>query len=142
LSGVGELRWRDRRDGWLGFEGFLESEHGAAFRSLIEQFAAPRPASEGIPDPRSTVQRNADALVEVCGLACAVNDCPTTGGEPPHLTVILDWEALRTGLGSATLDYGTHLSASEARRWACDAKVIPVVLGGESEPLDVGRAGS
>ncbi|MBV9144236.1 MAG: DUF222 domain-containing protein [Pseudonocardiales bacterium] len=137
---AGELRFRERRDGRLGFEGFLESEHSAAFRSLIEQLAAPRPAAEGIPDPRTTVQRNADALLEVCGLARAAQDCPTTGGEPPHLTVTIDWEALRTGLGSATLDYGTHLSASEARRWACDAKVIPLVLGGASEPLDVGRA--
>jgi Domain of unknown function (DUF222) len=139
-AAAGELRWRERRDGRLGLEGFLEPEHSGAFRSLIEQFAAPRPAAEGIPDPRTTAQRNADALLEVCGLARAAQDCPTTGGEPPHLTVTLDWETLRTGLGSATLDYGTPLSASAARRWACDAKVIPVVLGGASEPLDVGRA--
>ena len=139
-AAAGELRLRERRDGRLGLEGFLEAEHSGAFRSLIEQFAAPRPAAEGIPDARTTAQRNADALVEVCGLARAAQDCPTTGGEPPHLTVTLGWEALRTGLGAATLDYGTHLSASAARRWACDAKVIPAVLGGGSEPLDVGRA--
>jgi hypothetical protein len=137
---AGELRLRERRDGRLGLEGFLEAEHAPAFRSLIEQFAAPRPATEGISDPRTAPQRNADALLEVCGLARAAQDCPTTGGEPPHLSVSLTWEALRAGLGSATLDYGTHLSASAARRWACDAKIIPVVLGGESEPLDVGRA--
>ncbi|MBV9013295.1 MAG: DUF222 domain-containing protein, partial [Pseudonocardiales bacterium] len=59
---AGELRFRERRDGRLGFEGFLESEHGGAFRSLIEQFAAPRPAAEGIPDLRTAAQRNADAL--------------------------------------------------------------------------------
>jgi hypothetical protein len=137
---AGELRLRERRDGRLGFEGFLEPEHGGAFRSLIEPFAAPRPASEGIPDPRTASQRNADALVEVCGPARAAHDCPTTGGEPPHASVTIDWEALRTGLGAATLDYGTPLSASAVRRWACDAKIIPVVLGGGSEPLDVGRA--
>ncbi|MBV9141377.1 MAG: DUF222 domain-containing protein [Pseudonocardiales bacterium] len=139
-AAAGELRLRERRDGRLGFEGFLEPEHGGAFRSLIEQFAAPRPASEGIPDPRTASQRNADALVEICGLARAAHDCPTTGGEPPHVSVTIDWETLRTGLGTATLDYGIHVSASEARRWACDAKIIPVVLGGASEPLDVGRA--
>ncbi|MGH3828859.1 MAG: DUF222 domain-containing protein [Pseudonocardiaceae bacterium] len=137
---AGELRLRERRDGRLGLDGFLEPEHSAAFRSLIEQFASPRPATAGIPDERTTDQRNADALLELCGLARAAQDCPTTAGEPPHLTVTLDWDALRTGLGVATLDYGTHLSASEARRWACDAKIIPVVLGGASEPLDVGRA--
>ncbi|HEX4103798.1 MAG TPA: DUF222 domain-containing protein, partial [Pseudonocardiaceae bacterium] len=138
--GAGELRMWDRRDGRLGLEGYLEPEHRAAVRSLIEQLAAPRPAIAGIPDPRSGPQRNADALLEVCGLARAAQDCPSTAGEPPHLTVTIDWEALRTGLGVATLDYGTLISASDARRWACDAKIIPVVLGGRSEPLDVGRA--
>lgn len=44
------------------------------------------------------------------------------------------------GIGSAALDYGTHLPAAEVRRWACDAQVIPVVLGGKSEILHVGRA--
>lgn len=136
---AGELRFWERRDGRLGLQGHLEPEHSAAFRTLIEQLAAPRPA-ENIPDARTAAQRNADALLEICGLARAAQDCPSTAGEPPHLTVTIDWDALRTGLGVATLDYGTQISASEARRWACDAKIIPVVLGGKSEPLDVGRA--
>jgi hypothetical protein len=38
---------------------------------VIEQLAAPRPALAGIPDPRTAGQRNADALLEVCGLARA-----------------------------------------------------------------------
>jgi hypothetical protein len=44
------------------------------------------------------------------------------------------------GLGAATLDYGQLISAAAARRIACDCKIIPVVLGGEGKPLDVGRA--
>ncbi|MGB9281060.1 MAG: DUF222 domain-containing protein, partial [Pseudonocardiaceae bacterium] len=136
---AGELRLCNRRDWCLGLEGYLEPEHSAAFRSLIEQLAGPHPAT-AIPDARTTAQRNADALLEVCGLARAAEDCPSTAGEPPHLTVTIDWDALRTGLGVATLDYGTHISAAEARRWACDAKIIPLVMGGKSEPLDVGRA--
>jgi hypothetical protein len=138
--GAGELRLWDRRDGRLGLEGYLDPEHRAAFRSLIDQLAQPRPVTEAIADTRTAAQRNADAVLEVCGLARAAEDCPSTGGEPPHLTVTIDWDALRTGLGVATLDYGTHLSAALARQWACDAKIIPVVLGGKSEPLDVGRA--
>ncbi len=130
----------ERRDGSLGLEGDLEPEHSAAFRTLIEQLAAPRPAAAGIPDARTAAQRNADALLEICGLARAAQDCPSTAGEPPHLTVTIDWDARRTGLGVATLDYGTQVSAAQARQWACDAKTIPVVLGGQSEPLDVGRA--
>ncbi|MGH3781448.1 MAG: DUF222 domain-containing protein, partial [Pseudonocardiaceae bacterium] len=76
----------------------------------------------------------------LCDRARGADDFPTTAGEPSHVTVTIDWDALRTGLGTATLDYGQLISAGDARRLACDCKLIPVVLGGDSEPLDVGRA--
>ena len=136
----GELWLRNRRDGRLGLEGWLDPEHGAMLRSLIEQLAAPRRAVESVPDPRTTPQRHADALVELAERVRSSDDFPTAGGEPPHLTVTLDWEALRTGVGAATLDHGQLISAADARRMACDCQLIPVVLDGESEPLDVGRA--
>ena len=40
----------------------------------------------------------------------------------------------------ATCETGHEISAGEARRAACNAGLVPVVLGGESQPLDVGRA--
>jgi hypothetical protein len=43
-------------------------------------------------------------------------------------------------VGTGVLDTGEHLPASTARRMACDAKIIPAVLGGQSQPLDIGRA--
>lgn len=33
------------------------------------------------------------------------------------------------------------ISAEEARRLACSASLVPLVLDGESQPLDIGRAG-
>lgn len=54
--------------------------------------------------------------------------------------MIIDWDALRAELGTATLDYEHEISAADARRLACECKLIPVVLGADSEPLDVGRA--
>jgi hypothetical protein len=134
----GELWLRDRRDGRLGLEGWLGAEHGSMVRALIEQLAG-RP-TDGAPDTRAIQERHADALIELCDRARAADDFPTTAGEPPHLTVIIDWDALRTGLGAAVLDYGQLISAGDARRLACDCKLIPVVLGSDSEPLDVGRA--
>ena len=65
---------------------------------------------------------------------------PYTGGMPATLLVLLDYDQLISGLGSATLDTGTKISASQARRMACAAGIIPVVLDGESQPLDIGRA--
>ena len=41
--------------------------------------------------------------------------------------------------GVCTLDTGGRISASEARRLACAAGVIPIVLGGRGQVLDVGR---
>lgn len=136
----GELWLRDRRDGHLGLEGWLDAEHGTLVRSLIEQLATRRRSAEGVPDNRTIPQRQADALIELCDRARAADEFPTTGGEPPHVTVTIDWDALRTALGAGMLDYGQLISAGDARRISCDCKIIPVVLGGESEPLDVGRA--
>ena len=96
--------------------------------------------SEDIPDPRTTAQRNADALIELCDLARGNDQTSTAGGQPPHVTVTVDYETLIKQLSGATLDYGQHLSATQTRLAACDAKIIPVVMGGDGEPIDVGRA--
>lgn len=41
--------------------------------------------------------------------------------------------------GNGDLVFGDPLPASDVRRIACDAAIIPIVLGTQSEPLDVGR---
>lgn len=45
-----------------------------------------------------------------------------------------------SGAGVGWLDTGEPISAAEARRLACDARIIPAVLGGDSQVLDLGRA--
>lgn len=120
----GELRLRDRRGGGVGLEGWLDAEAGAQFRDLIEQLARPRPAGESIPDERSTAQRQADALAELCGLARSASDAPGSAGEPPHVSVTLGLEALRAAVGAASLDYGQQMSAAQVRRLACDFRVV------------------
>ena len=39
-------------------------------------------------------------------------------------------------LGAAAVETGHRISAAEARRLACNAAIIPMVLGGDSMPLD------
>jgi hypothetical protein len=112
----GELWLRERRDGRLGLEGWLDAEHGNQVRTLIEQLAVRSPTTDGVADTRTIPQRQADALIEVCNRARTADEFPTTGGEPPHVTVTIDWDALRAGLGTATLDYGQLISATAARR--------------------------
>ncbi len=55
------------------------------------------------------------------------------------VVVNIDHTALINQLKTAGVDTGTLLSAGEARRLACNAGIIPMVLGGASVPLDLGR---
>jgi hypothetical protein len=90
-------------------------------------------------DLRSAGQRRVDALVEVCRLASACGQLPDNGGDRPQVVVTIDYDRLRDQVGAATFDDGAHLSAAAARRIACDAGIIPAVLGGASQTLDLGR---
>ncbi len=49
-------------------------------------------------------------------------------------------QQLTEGLGSLSLPHAGPTSAGAIRRMACDAELIPMVLGTGSEVLDVGRS--
>ncbi|WP_425483911.1 DUF222 domain-containing protein [Fodinicola acaciae] len=51
----------------------------------------------------------------------------------------ISWEMLRDCLGVARAYEGLTISPETARRLACDADIIPVILNSEGVPLDVGR---
>jgi hypothetical protein len=46
---------------------------------------------------------------------------------------------LGTSETPAVLDTGDRITADQARTLACEAGIIPMVLGGKSKPLDLGR---
>jgi hypothetical protein len=118
--------------------GWLDRESAAVVRAAIDPLCAPRPM-DGEPDRRSAGQRRADALVEVCRLALACGELPDHGGDRPQVAVTVDVDVLRKQIGAAVLDDGTVVSPAAARRLACDARILPVVLGGAGQVLDVGR---
>ena len=80
---------------------------------------------------------------EALGLAFAelIEHLPTDGHlrSTYSLVVHVTEEQLRRGAGGATLGTGGEVSISETRRLACSAGVLPLVLGGDSVPLDLGR---
>ena len=55
------------------------------------------------------------------------------------VVVTMTLETLAGGLAAATLDTGDRIAAHTARRLACEAGIIPVVLSGSREVLDQGR---
>jgi len=84
-------------------------------------------------------QRRADALREIFGVAFASEQLPDHGGDRPSVVVTVDYDVLARQLGTGTLDTGERLSPETVRRMACDARIIPAVLNGRGQPLDLGR---
>jgi hypothetical protein len=143
-------------DSRVRLTGWLDRESAACLRAAVDPLCAPRtagrttgPGSAGSatgsadpgpgPDLRTPGQRRADALIEVCRLAMACGDLPDNGGDHPQVVVTVNIDTLRSQIGAATLDDGAPLTAAAARRLACDAAILPAVLGGASQVLDVGR---
>lgn len=67
-----------------------------------------------------------------------IEGLPQHGVANATLVVTLDEARLRAGVGEAALDTGGTISVSEARRLACNAGILPLVLGGDSKILDLG----
>ncbi|HTW16824.1 MAG TPA: DUF222 domain-containing protein [Nocardioides sp.] len=71
---------------------------------------------------------------------------PIHGGDATTLVVTMSLDSLRADLATATLgnpapgDSHDRITAAEARRLACTGGIVPAVLGGKSEVLDLGRS--
>jgi uncharacterized protein DUF222 len=133
------LHFHDR-DGGYELAGWLDREAAEILRSALSPLAAPRPTTDTEIDLRTAAQRDADALVELAQRALSDGELPTEGGERPQVVVTVSLPVLQGRIGSASLALGGPINADVARRLACEASVIPVVLGSRGEPLDVGRA--
>src|SRR4051794_14891697 len=125
-------------DGMAEYRLRLDPEGQAVLEAILGPLAAPQPSTETGSDLRSSDQRRAEALLEVCRRAAAAGgEAPTTA--KAAVVVTMDWNDLvnRTGAGSTLT--GELLAPDTVRRMACDALIIPAVLRGRSEVLDLGR---
>lgn len=141
-----ELHLTTARDGTTRLNGRLDRETGAKLRAALEPLVAPHPDNDGTRDPRSAARRNADALDIMLSTTLA-GDATTNGGTPPRITVTIDYDDLKErSLHSpaprgGTLEPGSEpITAANARRIACDADILPILLGGDSQPLGIGRS--
>ncbi|MFD7154472.1 DUF222 domain-containing protein [Kribbella sp. NPDC059898] len=127
------------------FRGYLANENAELLRAIVHAGARPHKTVDGEHDPRPRDKRQADALTTALTVAANAWDTDTAGhGAKANITVTIDLDDLRSATATAHATgqtvYGDDLSAGSIRRLACDANVIPLVLGSNSEPLDVGRS--
>ncbi len=131
---------RSTRTGLTPIRGQLDDYGVEVVKKAIDGLSAPRPEQDGVRDPRPAATRAAQALVEALARFLDTGTAPLNGGERPHVTVTMSWDALTGLVSDAGFDSGAMISPAQARKFLCDAKVIPMVLGSKSEVLDVGRA--
>ncbi len=135
--------WIDEATGMYKLFGEFDPETGEKLFTVLEQrveamFHDAHPATA----PADPLARQA----HLRGLALAdlVNShTPSVGAPRAQLIVMIDLDTLLRALHERSvidLAHGGTLPASVVRRMACEADVIPVVLGGDSVVLDVGRA--
>jgi len=134
-----ELRFSPDGYGSVFVTGRLDTESAAVIRRAIDPFAQPRPSADGRPDLRTAAARLADAWTEASRRLLAHVDLPAQRRQPPQIVVTMDYAKLREQVGCGVLDTGEQLSPATVRRIACDAEILPAVLTGGSQVLDLGR---
>lgn len=141
------LKFSDDGHGTTRITGALPTLQARTIETVLGSFAADehRRSVDNLDPfvlPSTQPQRLADALITVCGRIEHCGEAPSHGGDRPRLVVtvdqaqLLDWDD-STGAREVGADH--RLTATELRQLACDAELLPIVLGGDGEILDVGR---
>jgi hypothetical protein len=148
----------DRLGGGKGrFHG--SKEDVLLLKTVLMSLAAPQPAEPGScggdgvctsgecraggnsgRDPRDHGARMFDALIQLARTAQSTGALPDCHGGVPQVVVTMDYQDLEDGVGHATTTQGEDVDPDTVRRLACDADLIPGVLGRDGTILDVGRA--
>ncbi|GIF26380.1 hypothetical protein BJ973_005740 [Actinoplanes tereljensis] len=150
-------------DGRVRLSGCLDTAAAAIVNAALDPLCHPgRESATDSDTTRTAAQRRADTLVDICNRVLRNGELPTSGGDAAQVVVTIPIDTLRTppassaepsgeppapGHGSAgrsgvsgALDTDAPISAAEARQMACDAQIIPAVLGADGQVLDIGRA--
>jgi hypothetical protein len=140
--------------GGVRLKGRGSVEDGALVKAALLPLTCPAPAvddhdgggaeSARVHDPRDGGARMWDALAQVCQHSLDTHAAPASHRTPARLLITLTHQALLDGVTKAAQDLpvtgdGIELPPEVVRRLACDAEIIPVVLGTRGEVLDIGR---
>ena len=131
----------DRGDGTSAVRGVLPTSDAVRLRTFLEAYAQPRRQSFEEQGVRVPYERLLGQAFQQLPARVVSDDLPRHGGDATTVVVTMTIDQLRAELGTAGLGFdGERITASEARRLACNAHLVPAVLGTGSEVLDLGRA--
>lgn len=126
-------------------QGHLTGEAGQRVFDVVQAFAAPRPAADGTPDPRTPTMRMHDGLEQAMVLLQSGEGLvPGSHGSPNRLVISVPAQTLAAHLREqpegclAELPGRWPLSALSAQVMACDADLVAILAGPDGSPLDVG----
>ncbi|KRF25341.1 HNH endonuclease signature motif containing protein [Phycicoccus sp. Soil803] len=134
----------DKSKGALGMWRYtllLDDEGAAIVDAAVDALAKPQKDPEtGDYDPRTPGARRADAMLDLVRRAVgAPEGVPRQAKTSLLVTIKLD-ELQQLSRGAGLTIGGEPLPIETVRRLACDAQVIPAVLGAHGEILEQGRA--
>jgi hypothetical protein len=138
-AAVTSLSLRRLGDGTTRLSGRLADAVADRLRTYLEAYTSPRHRGLGEGDrvpPRRQRGQAFGALLE----AVDPGRLPLHGGDATTVLVSIDLDTLHSQLAGIGLVGEEPISASQVRRLACAAQIVPVVLGGKSEVLDLGRS--
>lgn len=107
--------------------------------TLLHAFSSPRREGATSPDDRRPYPTKLAHAFQSLLERIPEDWLPRHGGATTSVVVTIDADRLEKDLAAAGLTTGTPITAGEARRLACTAGILPLVLNGTSQPLDLGR---
>jgi hypothetical protein len=127
-----------RSDGTYAMSGELTAACGATLTALLSAHAAPQPATDGTPDPRSHGQRMHDALELLAGFEIRHRTLHTSG-TAAELIITMTAEQLATRTGYAQTSFGQLLSIDQALALADEASLTFLTRQANGAVLDERR---
>lgn len=151
------LKFQDLGTGLTRFWGALPTAVAERLKRYLQAYTAPRRAEKdddggcGTPSRSGSGERVPPHRAHARAFAALLelldpDRLPEHGGDATTVVVTMTLEQLLADLATAGLvsasnaDGEIAISAEAARRLACNAGLVPVVLDGKGQPLDVGRA--
>ncbi|HJQ43036.1 MAG TPA: DUF222 domain-containing protein [Jatrophihabitantaceae bacterium] len=121
---------RQRADGSVFGSYDLDPLAGEALLTVLDTQARPRPADEtGVPDERTTGQRNHDAVRDTLMLALRSGKLPACGGVAATILILMSEQQAATGEGLVHTGHGALIPTGTALTLSGEAQVQTVRLG-------------